>query len=269
MTFPKNQSVDSTISLSAKPCDEIELCAIFEDVYETSSILLRGNDTSGLRRPLLFQITKVPLHGKLFDERNISLSNGSIIEGYATYPYVHGINVKYKGPQDFFTLPPHNDSKTRLEQIRESFEFRVVAPTSDGLSEKGASLPVVQEIFVINVNDPPIIDSSVSEEDISTFNSFSWRNECEDKIFENTEYKSSFTSFYGGCIRPFKKVKVTDPDKDVNFVRVDINATIGLLSLNDLGMTLSEFSSCNEMKNSSWQCEGSGSSEKAESNTKH
>ena len=268
MSQKNNNNNYTNETLYGLPCDLIELCSIQEDNYGTlssSTIVLRGNDTSGLNRPLLFQLVTIPSHGRLLDERNFTLSVGSFVGGYAIFPYTEGVLVRYEGTKDFFTYPP----PLPFESNKEYFEFRVIASSSQDNS-KESSLPVLQEIIIINVNDPTIIADSEptrqqQQQNTLKLSSFNLENECDDDIDHDTNDNGDhhlLKSFYGGCLLPFKNITVIDPDKNVDFVRVDIDTSYGLLSLDTLGMSMSIFISCTDQQlNSTWKCKGSGSND--------
>ncbi|CAM9852551.1 unnamed protein product, partial [Sphacelaria rigidula] len=124
----------------------------------------------------------------------------------------------------------------------DSFKFFVVAENGEYSQE------AIQDIQVVNVNDPSAIECPAQQQHVRAFGT---------------------SVYYSG--EPFvpldritiREVVIVDPDKGVDMVKVHVHTQYGLLSLNEDHLDLLDFSSvtyCYEDGN--MRCSGSGTSDR-------
>ena len=254
MTAPK--VLLSTIH--GMPCTNEEITNCSPQVLEENSklISIRGYDNSGLRRKLYFQVLSLPKHGTLIDasDGNEIISIGDILKETDEYPYTKGASVKYEAGVDFFTSPYYSDT---LNNSSESFDFAVVIPLN-GTKSLGSSLPVRQDLTVINVNDPPKLSIPNVTKTLLLFSSLNW--DIEDAFA--TEEVIHRTNGFQQCRAEINGIAVFDSDRDVNYVKVVVNSTNGILILNRDNVHLADFVSCSSRNETEWKCAGSGNGDK-------
>jgi hypothetical protein len=222
---------------------------VLED--EEISFYLKGNDTSGLNRTLRFQIRTLPRHGDLVDANGRILGINKLTSDESSYPYDKGSLIKFVGKKDFFNEP------YSLERgfVQSNFTFTVVAP-NDGYKN---SYPVRQEITVININDPPVLTLPYTEKTVHAFSSLSWDPDDCREGFATSKCKSKMIT---------DEIKVNDVDGNIDFVRVDISSSHGMLSLNSKHLNKTDFASCSnrtqiDLKEEAvWNCKGGGNSDR-------
>lgn len=266
-----SRSIEGTIdldvfsSLVAIPSVSMDEITMLEDDPVASPIILRGFDGSGRGRQLTFELTALPQNGMLFDgPKSPPLQVGSRLKNEDGESSMDSAIVYYKSNADFFNSPTLSTAGQAYPESpfrNESFEFRVVT-YNDSSVLTGVSSCVDQEVIVRNVNDPPSL--SVPDRLLwtgSTFSSFLWdRAECSGRTSEWEQYDASENECQSQLI--FNGINVTDKDLDIDFVRVDVNSSQGILSLNTVHLGLAEFASCSGRNQSTWQCKGSGTGDK-------
>jgi hypothetical protein len=242
-----NQMLSKALTNSLSRHDQnLTAHASFEEGIEEIivPILLKGTDKSGMNRDLFFQITSLPKNGVVIDpESERILEAGEILNQTDPYPW-SGVEVHYKGNKNFFTNP----RKWESSQNYETFEFAVMAPMQ-GEVAIGTSLPVSNNITIVNVNDPPVLNVPTALQSISMFSSLNWGSSCDANEIENCSDENRI-----------KGITVHDPDKAFESVRVDLKSTFGILTLNQEHLRKAEFASCSQRNstNSTWNCKGSG-----------
>lgn len=223
---------------------------------ELIPLLLRGSDTSGLDRTLYFKISSLPANGELFEETNtnVSLVKGQILKQTESYPYIDGISILYKGREDFFTSPCVNCTH------QETFGFAVVTPL-DGVIGLGISESVSQIVVVVNVNDIPVITVPTEVQSISTFSSFGWGSQLCGGMIVDESYDTNSGMQCSSVIR-INEIIVLDADMNLDYVRVDIQSSNGLLTLNQEYLDMTNFVGCSSRNITGWKCKGSGNSDR-------
>jgi len=222
---------------------------VLED--EEISFYLKGNDTSGLNRTLRFQMKTIPRHGDLIDVNGRILGINKLTSDECSFPYDKGSLIKFVGKKDFFNEP------YSLERgfIESNFTFAAVAP-SDGYK---SSYPARQEIKVININDPPVLTLPYTEKTIHAFSSLSWDPDDCREGFATSKCKSRMIT---------DEIKVNDVDGNIDFVRVNISSSHGMLSLNSEYLNKTDFASCSNRtqidleEEAMWHCKGGGNSDR-------
>ena len=295
MTSSEYANPDSHIdeSLYAVPCrinneSEIPCAEVLEETL--TEFYIKGADYSGKKRMINFQIISLPKHGILFQEsapgyRDI-LAVGDVLNEHDEFPYQNGVKLYYKGRKDFFTtfIPAssmgstdnRNDKDSTLinrssnisspsTQIlngdgREYFDFMVTA-SKDGVVY-AHSQPSSHEIVVINVNDIPSI-SFPSEDSyiISSFTSFSWNEEDVCIPYSvSSKHKDEVMSMQctGSSKAYIHNISIIDRDQSVDFLRVDVSSSNGLLTLNQEHLSGADFITCANRDEAKWSCKGTG-----------
>ena len=245
--------------LMAYSCSSRKNETCFDTVVEEkmTTLWLRGSDESGLKRMIYFRIVSLPQNGLLYEPlTNETIQAGDILLQTELHPYEHGVPIMYQGDVDFFTAPYVASSN-----YTESFAFDIITPLN-GVVGVGYSSPVLKEIVVLNDNDKTVLNFQKKVHRVIKFSSLGWTsNTCTDTLakFSNETDK-------GACFNSFKleinKLQVFDPDKNIDFVRVDVNSSLGgIISLNELYLNLTDFASCasrDEVLTTRWNCQGSG-----------
>jgi hypothetical protein len=218
---------------------------VLED--EETLIYLKGNDTSGFNRTLRFQIKTIPLHGDLYDSDGRILGVNKLTSTKSSYPYDKGCVIKFVSEKDFFNEPYSLDRGF----VDSDFSFAAVAPDD----EYKASFPAKQEMTVVNVNDPPTLSIPYTEKTVHAFSSLSWDPDLCSNGFTSSKCKSKMIT---------NEIEVNDVDNNIDFVRVDISSTQGMISLNSEHLNKTDFASCSnrtqlDLESSIvWNCKGSG-----------
>lgn len=207
---------------------------------EKTIITLKGSDFSLMNRTLSFQLTSLPKHGTLQQSSGRPVSIRAPLDDKSIYPYTHGIKFEYLPNNDFFTEP----RSVSHEEYSENFGFFVIAALQEGLIE--SSPPANITIEIVNVNDPPSISGRLRNRTIYQFSSLTWdKKEC--LICQS---KALF----------YEPIKVLDSDRNLDFVRVDVSSSHGIISLNQDVLNMSDFATCanrTDTENNSWHCKGS------------
>ena len=241
-------------ALRGVPSTSFTEMTALEDDYSRSEIKLRGWDWSGWRRNVRYQILSLPTYGRLFEDSDASnpLVEGSILAQIDTHPYWGGVTLLYESQHDFFNCP----SITPLDiHQNESFEFRVVT-VSEGIIT-GASTPAVQEVKVRNVNDAPILTVPRGEFEVEVFSALRWNEtNCSKNAVAAMQCRSRHFLY---------EIAVEDRDHNMNYVRVDVNSSAGMVSLNPSAIHLADFASCSMRDDPThgWKCHGSGRSDES------
>ncbi len=234
----------------------------FEEGIEENivPVLIKGSDESGMNRDLFFQITSLPENGVLMEPNSEHVIEvGDVLNQTDSYPWT-GIVVHYKGNDNFFTSPQTpQESILESEPIYESFAFAVMAPMQNEVAI-GTSSSVSNNITIVNVNDAPVLRAPVTTQSVNMFSSIHWNPTCEDGEDEEKNILSSPLDKECTNDNVIRGINIKDPDKDMNFVRVDIKSTLGIISLNQDHLQKAEFASCSarNFTNSTWKCQGNG-----------
>ncbi len=257
-------------------------------------IYLKGSDNSGRNREIFYKIRKLPQHGVLYERNHKSpISRGELLSQSGKYPYDTRATVKYVGVKDFFTMPYSNETF-----VEEYFEFAVVVS-----GEVESSPVIRQQINVINQNDKPMMDIPDDRRNLYTFSSLSWdssgcyefdeesseedRNKTLSDNFNGTDnfnFNRALTQLLSGeelnsikasTQRRNKKssscpsrtningIQVMDVDRNIDFVRVDISTSNGVITLNQNHLDEANFAICsnrsaNGVEDVTWNCQGTG-----------
>jgi hypothetical protein len=249
-----------------------ESCLVTAVEEQMTTLWLRGSDQSGLKRMIYFRIVSLPQNGLLYEPMtNETLQTGDILLQTELYPYEHGVPIIYQGDVDFFTAPHVASS-----HYTESFKFDVISPLN-GVLGVGSSSPVSKEIIVLNDNDRTVMNFPTEVHRVMKFSSLSWTaNACLNTLANQTDHADNDVSL-DALSRNFKlkinKLQIFDPDKNIDFVRVDVNTSLGgIISLNELYLNLTDFISCasrDKLLTTSWHCQGSGISNTKVSHKRH
>lgn len=219
------------------------------------SFIFRGEDRSGYNRPLKIQVFEISRHGRLFNNKGEILETNFLVPGNISYPYNDGLPVTFRTNKDFFN-EPHSSERRSLDC---SIYFKVIA-SATSVAENDTtfveSSPGRLVIKVTNVNDPPSLAVRYSKNVVETFSSLSWdRNECA-RGRVTSKCRSKFL---------INHIRVNDVDGNLDFVRVDVSSSHGILSLNEVHLNKTDFTSCSnrsqyEQINEDilWNCEGAG-----------
>jgi hypothetical protein len=215
------------------------------------SFHLRGEDRSGFNRTLKIQVNEISRHGRLFGDNGELLENGVLLPGSIVHPYDDGLFVKFRSNKDFFN-EPYSSERRSLDC---SIYFSVLAPAvaeNDTLVESSRGRMIIK---VVNVNDVPVLSVPYSDNVVETFSSLSWdRNECG-RGHITSKCKSKVV---------INNIKVNDVDGNLDFVRVDISSSHGILSLNEVHVNKTDFTSCSNRSQFQitedilWNCQGAG-----------
>lgn len=249
-----NSTVSLDTSLIAKSSAE-------EGFEETAiPLILQGNDTSGMKRDLFFKIMSVPRNGILFEPKSeYLLSKGDTLNQVDSYPW-SGVQLIYKGRQDFFTSPHEQDllDEAQENSNHESFEFAIMTTINDlNNTFSNKSSPAQYNITVVNVNDPLIMDVPSKLQSIYKFSALNWKtDECKDNA----------QNLPDTCVKNnvMRGISTSDPDEGIDFVRVDVRTTNGILSIHKDELPIAEFASCSQRNTtvSKWNCLGSGTGDR-------
>lgn len=244
--------LDKTLMANASLNEGLEESAI--------QILIKGSDTSGMKRDLLYQITSLPQNGVLFEpESQHIIKAGEVLNQTDSYPW-SGMTINYVGNKNFFTSP-HTWVNLPSELPKyESFAFVIVANVSDKANDTiGISSPVQNNISIVNINDPPSLEVPSSVQPILQFTALNWESNCN-KIDQEERYQSSLSDEQCTNDHEINGITIDDADKGIDFVRVDVKSKFGILSLNQDNLLNAEFSSCSDRNSSmsQWNCVGTG-----------
>jgi hypothetical protein len=217
------------------------------------SFYLKGEDRSGFNRTLNIKVNGISRHGRLFSDKGELLENGDLIPGDIWHPYQNGLLVKFISNKDFFN-EPYSSERRSLDC---SITFSVIAPSIHAENETFVeSLPERQIIRVVNANDSPTLYIPYSEKKVETFSSLSWdSNECS----------NGYVTVRCKCKLVNNDIKVNDVDGNMDFVRVDVSSSHGIMSLNEVHLNKTDFTSCSNRSQLGtnedifWNCQGSGS----------
>ena len=231
-----NQSLNSPLDKTLIP----QNCEI-ESVEEEEVIFsITGQDTSGVNRTLAFQIRSLPHHGFLYDQHDESLGIGSVI--------ANGTGLKFIGSKDFFN-EPYSITHPPPDNY---FFFSAILQLEGGAYISSLSLAKVT-IKVINVNDPPILVIPFGVKQVDKFSSLSWNKDCS-RGNVSTKCKSKLI---------IDHIEIKDVDGHMDYVRLDITSSHGILTLNEDSLMKASFANCSnrsktDLSEVSWNCNGTG-----------
>jgi hypothetical protein len=213
------------IVLFAKEQDKVP--AIHQDAVEPVTLQIGALNTSSPFLRLAYHVTSAPSHGVLsIDGKEIG-DKGLIPLPLGTM-YVE-MNYTLKS-FDYFNVPSVTAYNTNLGLEPETLDVRLVA--LDARSQViGASTTVTHYIHVVHVNHRP----QLRVPDEAT--------------------RSAADPMQAGVFG----IDFSDPlDFNLDRVRVDVRANIGLLTLQEEHRDLADFESCRRRDYSAWQCGGTG-----------
>lgn len=260
-----------TSALYATSTDVVEG---FED--STIPIFLQGLDTSASQREVFYRIESLPRHGIIFEySENDPISVGDLLDQTGLYPYKTSAEIKYKGQRNFFTMPYLNitynddeDPKLHDEStyVDESFQYAILSQPMEAEEKETSRLfessPVIrQQINVVNVNDPLALNIPYGQQSLTAFSSLSWNTEgCykepdrfwRNDFIENCETRLRLEGF-----------QVLDADRNLDYVRVDVESSSGVLTLNQEYLAQTSFAICSNrtvsgVEDVRWNCDGTG-----------
>ena len=172
------------------------------------------------------EILTEPQHGKLIHAGK-ALKKGALL---------HTSNGKakvgYEGEQNYFNIPKTTSNGEDLGLRPDSFTFRLIQ-VAKGNPIIATSNVVEQAISVHNFNNAPAIDISNVQ------------------ILAHAGTDQTEFMVIG--------VLISDPDRNVDKVRVDISVDHGFVQLNKDYLRLADFKKCSSRKDPEWKCSGSGS----------
>lgn len=228
--------------------DETLILESSENVYleeeEEKYFYIKVNDTSDLQRNLQIKIKSIPKNGRLYLGDNVQIVNASLLPQTLSFPYENGFLMKYIGNLDFFNEP----YQTIQEDIE---ELKFIIKSSNN---KKSVLQAIR-FNVVNVNDPIEITSSERTKSIKTLSSLSFDpHNCGQETWNQK------------CISRamIEDIKVKDVDENIDFVRVNIATSFGLVTLNQMYLNQTDFASCANRtqmdiaEEITWNCKGTG-----------
>lgn len=235
-----NYSVPATINVTVMTgvsalVDDGFLWQCYEDM--DNEVLLYGTAIDDSEGFLWFTITGVPHVGSLFDAAtNRSVEVGSTLSTPAAYPYEHGTSVIYRPPRDFFTEPTthwNGSQLSALDDVGSVSFYTFLELGTAAISSPESS----QKLKVTNTNDN------------STLN-------CTDQILS---VRAMGAAMDDDETRPDQvfiyNISVTEKDKGVDPIRVDLDVDKGYVSLNETQVARLEFSAvCSATQD--WTCDG-------------
>lgn len=249
--------------------DRLRAYATINEGEEGSTIpvLLKGSDTSEMNRELTYQIISLPKHGILLDSDNKYLiQEGDFLNQTDPYPW-SGVLVNYKGNENFFTIPYKKEENHGSLKRYESFEFAALALIPSDL-KIGRSLSALNNITLININDPTILNVPNNLQTMYRFSAINWVSNCdtsndeEDDSINGDDRVVKWRDSSKTCTRDneINGISVKDLDEGVEFVRVDVKSKHGFLTLNQDHLLKAEFVSCSErnLTKLDWFCHGTG-----------
>lgn len=213
------------------PATPLEGLVLVQGSTEQTPFLIGGVDATSNDRTMKLVLLSVPSHGVLITLDQQTIQTGSIL----TVPWGESrIAVMYRSTDtSFFSLP-----EPSIETEADKFNYMLEAydPRSGNLIgwSGGDRLPATQKIHVRNYNHPPEL------------------------VVPRLRIKQTKAMVSGKSMAIISGVEVLDSDKDVNVVRVDLEAETGALTLNDKFRDLADFDSCRFRWQHGWRCVGSG-----------
>ncbi len=212
---------------------------------EESRFSITGVDLSGNNRTFGFQIRSLVQHGHVYDKTNNLLRLGQVI--------YQGDGLKYVGQKDYFNEPHAKD----LVPADNIFLFSIVVPLEDGVRYISSVKVARQKFTVVNVNDPPTLKIPYGVKFVSTFTTFSWNSK-----------KCSFQEDIGDRCKSklvLDGIMVDDVDGNLDYLRVDVKTSHGILTLNRDNLPKAIFASCSNRSHHNiginkfiWDCKGTG-----------
>ncbi len=211
-----------------------------------SRISVYAQDTAESRRRVAVVVTALPERGNLYrEDTRRALAVGDILETECSEPPFCVSSVTYRPDKDYFNSPTSKWNGDVVSEAGDEEFFRYFAVANDNGEY---SNEVVQEIKVINSNDPSILQCPSQPQHVEAVGISLYSG------------RAAFVSLDRIVIRGFS---IVDPDNGVDIVKVKVSTFFGLLSLNSDHVSLLDFNSaayCYEGKTS--QCFGSGTSDR-------
>lgn len=212
---------------------------------EEKYFYIKVNDTSGLKRNLKIKIKSIPKHGRLYLGDNVQIVNASLLPQTLSFPYENGFFMKYIGNLDYFNEP------YQMAQSEDTEEVKFIIRTSNS---KKSSLQAIR-FNIVNGNDPIEITSSERTKSIKTLSSLSFDpHNCGQETWNQR------------CISRamIDDITVKDVDQNIDFVRVNVATSFGLVTLNKMYLNQTDFASCANRtqleidEEITWNCRGTG-----------
>lgn len=212
---------------------------------EEKYFYIKVNDTSGLKRNLKIKIKSIPKHGRLYLGDNVQIVNASLLPQTLSFPYENGFLMKYIGNLDYFNEP------YQMAQSEDTEEVKFIIKTSNS---KKSVLQAIR-FNIVNVNDPIEITSSERTKSIKTLSSLSvdphncgqetWNQRCISRAM-------------------IDDITVKDVDQNIDFIRVNVATSFGLVTLNKIYLNQTDFANCANRtqmdiaEEITWNCRGTG-----------
>lgn len=191
---------------------------------------------------LSITVTGVSAYGSFFDPvTNGFVEVGSTLSNEIAYPYENGTSVTYRPPTDFFTHPVTEWDGAQLPPLSGVVLISFYASVQLG-SAKISSTEVAQELKVVNVNDYSTIA-------------------CEEFILQTQASGGVDDDLTYDYARPDElfiyDFFITEEDRGVDPIRVNIEVESGYLTLNDTLISRVSFEyDCSGTRD--WRCRGDG-----------
>lgn len=239
-------SLDGVVRLSiipsivAQASSSLSNTALYKATESSpSKVYLFAKDYhSYVQRDLYFKILSVPQHGILKDSATGKvLGAGDVLSTPATAPYTNGVSVLYLSDKYYFNSPSKAWDGSPLDGSADSFYFQA----QEGVNVSVRSYPVSQEVVVLNLNNPTFINFSQPSYSIYAIGA-----------------SSKDTTLLDYAI--VRGVNLTDYDLNVDLVRVTIQATYGMVTLNQAHINDIDFNSQKYcfVTGTGWSCKGTG-----------
>ena len=218
---------------------------IYLEEEEEKYFYINVNDTSDLKRNLQIKIKKIPKHGQLYLEDSVQIVNATLLPQTLTFPYENGFLMKYIGNLDYF-----NEPYPKM-QSEDAEELKFIIKSSNNQK----SILQAIRFNVVNVNDPIEVTSSKRTKSIKTLSSLSFdHHNCGQETWNQRCVSRAMID----------DIEIKDVDDNIDFVRVDVATSFGLVTLNHLYLNQTDFASCANRtrmgiaEEITWNCKGTG-----------
>lgn len=229
-----------TVVTGVSALDQVNLWQCYEET--DCDVRLYGSAFDDNHGNVSITVTGVTSYGSFFDPgTNGSIEAGSTLSKYIVYPYENGVSVTYRPPANFFTEPAVGWNGTILPPFSGSILISFYASIEIG-SAKLSSTEVTRELEIVNVNDHSTIA-------------------CEENILQTQASGVVGDDVTFDYARPdhlfIYDFFITEEDRGVDPIRVDVEVMSGYLTLNDTERSRVSFDNqCSGTRD--WRCKGDG-----------
>ncbi len=265
-------------------------------------IRLKGSDTSGKNREIFYKIRKLPQHGVLYERNHKSpISRGELLTQSGKYPYDTSAIVKYVGVKDFFTMPYSNETfveeyfefavvvsgevesspvmRQQINVINQNDKPKMHIPdytkslyTFSSLSWDSSGCYELEGETSEEGNNTTFSDNFNGTEELNFHGTSDFKfNRALTQLISGEEINSLKASSQRrneqSATCPSRTningIQVLDADRNLDFVRVDISTSNGVITLNQNYLDKANFAICsnrsaNGVEDVTWNCLGTG-----------